>query len=207
MPVDLSNDSTPDQFRKMKSQFLPNLSNRQAYPFRPHRAKSAAKTASSIACATPRADLPRAQHHQSCIYPPDPRSRGASSSPTFESSHKGITKSKIIMPDKEKPQSWAMTAYLDPTQPPALRDESSATVGEATRLDNGAYTNAPAPLINRYNKHDHLPVWNLRVATITVFVMFAVGPVLCAFGLLMRDDLSNEYVHTINEPQSPGMVY
>lgn len=92
---------------------------------------------------------------------------------------------------KEKPQTWplsdAMPAYVDQS-PPFTRPQQNPNM---IRLDNGAFTNAP-PETRDMNEPPTWVLRNLSVANITVYVMFAMGPVLCAFGLLMRDDLRDE---------------
>ena len=102
------------------------------------------------------------------------------------------------MTEKEKtfeslPLSQVPPAYFDHTQQPHP-DHNAGGLVQVTRLDNGTFTNAPAQDDRTARLHNP-PPWllaNLLVAKITVFVMFAVGPVLCAFGIVMRDDLTDE---------------
>lgn len=102
------------------------------------------------------------------------------------------------MTDKEKtfesyPLSQISPAYIDHTQQPRS-DYNADGLVQVTRLGNDVLTNAPAQDEQSARLHS-LPTWllaNLLVAKITVFVMFAVGPVLCAFGIVMRDELTDE---------------
>jgi hypothetical protein len=98
---------------------------------------------------------------------------------------------------KEKPSSWPLTERTSPpvdnTQPPPDQNPS-CDPKEVVQLGNGAITNYSPPETGHRAKGE-LPTWlkaNMLAASITVYIMFAVGPVLCAFGLMMRDDLEGE---------------
>lgn len=103
----------------------------------------------------------------------------------------------MIDDTKDKSQSWPLTETtatpIDHTQPHPDQNPGHTPRG-LIQLSNGALTNCPVEN-GRFTKGNIPPTWvvrNLFAADITVFVMFAIGPVLCAFGLLMRDDLNDE---------------